>query len=267
VLLPRILTAAVGIPLLLYVIELGGVPFAALVVGLAVLALHEYAMVLWMGGRGVQRLWTVLGGGLMAASVAAAGQSFPGRGLLGMSLAVVVTAAVLSEVFRKEHSLDRASLTVFGAVFIGWTLGHLVLIRELVPHGKSLTYLLFASVWTTDSAAYFTGRAVGRHKLAEVISPKKTWEGAVGGLAGALAAVFIAQRFFLQDALNPLTAGALGLLIGVVGQISDLAQSLVKRAAGTKDSAALLPGHGGIFDRMDSFLFLAPLYYYLTLLL
>ncbi len=266
-LLPRVLTAALGIPLLLYLIHLGGIPFLVLVVGAAVLALYEYSLVLWAGGRGVQRTLTVVGGGVIALSVALEGGPYApqGIGMLHLAVTAVLLTAVISELVRRDHSLDRAALSVFGALLIGWTLGHLFLIRDLRPNGKALTYLLFVSIWVTDSFAYFTGNMIGRRKLARVISPKKTWEGAIAGTAGAVLAAMGMRAAVLPDAMTPLTALGLGLLIGVVGQLSDLGQSLVKRAAGAKDSASLLPGHGGVFDRMDSFLMLAPLFYYVLL--
>lgn len=265
-LLPRVLTAVVGIPFILYVVHLGGVPFMAFVVGAAVLALYEYAMVLYLGGRGVQRFLTVAGGGLVALCVALSPRMAVPIGLVPISLTLVILAAILSELLRTRHSLDRAALTVLGTLFVGWTLGHLSLIRDISPHGKGLTYMLLIAVWVTDSFAYFGGRAVGRRKLAKVVSPKKTWEGAIAGAAGALIAVLLCHRFMLPELPLP-AALASGLLVGVVGQVSDLSQSMVKRASGIKDSGSLLPGHGGVFDRMDSFLLLAPLYYYLWVLI
>ncbi|MFH2201746.1 MAG: phosphatidate cytidylyltransferase [Elusimicrobiota bacterium] len=267
-LLPRILTAAVGIPLFIYLIKLGSVPYLSLIIGLSVIALHEYATILWVGGRGIQRSLTVIGGAAVALAVALDGTrqlEVLGLGLTHIAVTGVVVIALLSEVLRREHSLDRAALSVFGTVLIGWTLAHLVLIRDLSPNGEALTFLLFVAVWVTDSFAYFAGRALGRTKLAKVISPKKTWEGAAGGLLGAVATVWLARRFFMPDILSPFMAVGLGLLIGTLGQVSDLSQSLIKRAAGAKDSSHLLPGHGGVFDRMDSFLLLAPVFYYVLL--
>lgn len=263
-LIPRILTALVGIPALLYFMHLGGLSYWLLVTSIAGLALYEYATVLWLGGRGVQRWLTVFGGAFVAAAVGLDGAPWPVKGLPALALTAVTALAVLRELLRKEHSLDRAALTVFGVMFVGWGLGHLPLVRGL-ERGEAYTYLLFVTVWVCDSAAYFAGRSLGKHKLAEVISPKKTWEGAVGGLLGAFAAVFAARSWFLSDLLSVPTAFAVALLVGTVGQASDLCQSLVKRASGVKDSASLLPGHGGVFDRMDSLLLLTPLYYYLLL--
>lgn len=268
-LLPRVLTAIVGIPLLLYLIHLGSLPFLVFVLAVAVLALYEYSLLLWIGGRGVQRVTVVVGGGLLALAVAL-GSPGPGRamqgGLAGLILSAIVLVSMFREMLRHEHSLDRAALTVFGTMFVGWTLAHLALIRDVRPHGEGLTFLLFITVWIMDSVAYFVGRSLGSHKLAPVISPGKTWEGAAAGFAGGVLAVVVAQRVWLPEALTPAQAVVLGVLLGVVAQASDLAESVVKRAVGAKDSSSLLPGHGGVLDRFDSFLFAAPMMYYVLIL-
>jgi phosphatidate cytidylyltransferase len=266
-LLPRVVTALVGIPLILYLIHLGGLPFLLFTSILAVLAAHEYALMLWIGGRGVQRWLTTAGAGLLALAVGLSGPvaakaPAPGVGLNHLAVTAILLACLLREVMRREHSLDRAALSVMGALFIGWPLGHLSLLREIPSTGETLTYLLFASVWMTDTAAYAIGRAFGRSKMAPVLSPKKSWEGAAAGLLAAILTMWLGQGLFLSEALKPRLALALGLLIGTLGQASDVTQSLVKRASGVKDSSSLLPGHGGIFDRMDSFLLLAPMFYY-----
>lgn len=268
-LLPRVLTAIVGIPLLLWLIHLGSLPYVAFVVLLATAALYEYALLLWVGGRGIQRLTCVVGGGLLALAVAL-GSPGPGRamqgGLPGLLITGIVLVAMFREMFRKEHSMDRAALTLFGVFFVGWTLAHLALIRDLRPYGEQLTYLLFVTIWIMDTAAYFVGKNLGKHKLASVISPGKTWEGAAAGFLGAILTCLVAQRTWLPDALTPAEAVAIGVLLGVVGQASDLAESVVKRAVGAKDSSALLPGHGGVLDRFDSFLLAAPMMYYVLII-
>ncbi|HVE11792.1 MAG TPA: phosphatidate cytidylyltransferase, partial [Elusimicrobiota bacterium] len=162
-LLPRVLTAAVGIPLFLYVIHLGGWPFLFLCAGLALLALHEYATVLWLGGRGVQRYLVCVLGTALALCVGVSGPAFPAApGLSSAAVSLVVLAAMLRELIRSEHSLDRAALTILGALFIGWPLGHVALLRQRAPGGEGLVYLLFACVWATDTLAYAAGRAFGR---------------------------------------------------------------------------------------------------------
>ncbi|MDX6770247.1 MAG: phosphatidate cytidylyltransferase [Elusimicrobiota bacterium] len=254
-LLPRVLTALVGIPLLLWLVHAGGTAFSLFVVGVCALCCYEYALILRLGGRPVQAAPVVLVGGALAAGTALGGP-FP------LALAAGVVLVALVELFSKVHSMDRAALTLFGALFAGWMPSHLALIRDLRPHGEGFVVLVFLSVWATDTAGYFAGRAFGRNALAAEVSPKKTWEGAVAGIAAAVATALLVQRFGLREALSPLHAAALGAAIGVIGQVSDLAESMIKRDAGVKDSGALLPGHGGVFDRFDSYILAAPAVYY-----
>jgi len=265
-LLPRVLTAILGIPAILYIVYLGNLPYFLFALALSALALYEYGLVLWVGGRGVQRVIAMIGGAGLCAAVALSGPPFAGGpGLAELAVSALVLAVMLRETLRREHSFDRAAVTLLGAFFIGWPLGHLPLIRA-AAHGEAWTYWLFAAVWASDTCAYFAGRVFGRHRIAQILSPKKTWEGAVGGTLGAFAVTFLARKFFLGF-LSPAAAAVLALLVAAMGQMSDAAQSLVKRAAGAKDSGAMLPGHGGVFDRMDSFLLLAPIVYWLQTLL
>ena len=254
-LLPRVLTAVVGIPLLLWLVHAGGVAYSLFVVGIAALCCYEYGMVLRLGGRPVQFLPVVLVGTALAAGLALGGP-------MGLILAAGTALIVLVEMFSPVHSLDRAALTIFGALFAGWLPAHLALIRDLRPHGEALAFMTFVAVWCMDAAAYFAGRGFGRHRLAEQLSPKKTWEGAAVGFAAALGVCLLFQRRWLGEALTPAEALGLGAVIGTSGQLADLAESMVKRDAGVKDSGALLPGHGGVFDRFDSYIFCAPAVYY-----
>ncbi len=254
-LLPRILTALVGIPLVLFLMHRGGLAFAVFVVAVSTLCSYEYAMMLRLGGRPVQWLPTVCLGAALAACAAFAAP-------LALTLAAGLIIITLIEMAMPTHSLDRAALTLFGAVFAGWMPAHLALIREFRPHGESFLLMTVLSVWLMDTAAYAGGRAFGRHRLAPVLSPHKTWEGAVCGLLAALAVCLAFSKFFINEALTPAWAVGFGALIGVFGQISDVAQSLVKRDAGVKDSGTLLPGHGGVFDRFDSLILCAPVVYY-----
>ncbi|MBI5242439.1 MAG: phosphatidate cytidylyltransferase [Elusimicrobia bacterium] len=271
-LLPRIGTAVAAVPLVLYLIHLGGFPFLAFTALLSALACREYALILRIGGRGVQPWVTTAGGALIALAVGLSGPvstkaPAPGVGLNHLAVTALVLAALLREVLRREHSLDRAALSVLGPLFIGWPLGHLVLLRELPVHGEVFCLLLFAGVWMTDIAAWAAGTALGRRKMAPVLSPKKSWEGAAAGLAAAILTLWLGRWLFLRETLGPGLALALGLLVGTLGQASDATESLVKRASGVKDSSGLLPGHGGVFDRMDSFFLLAPAFYYAIVLL
>ena len=254
-LLPRVLTALVGIPLVLYLVHAGGAAYGILITGISALCCYEYALMLRLGGRPVHFAATVLVGTALAVCAAMGGP-------LPLTLAAGTTALVLVEMFSKAHSLDRLALTLFGALFAGWMPAHLALIRDIRPHGEAFAFLTFAAVWAMDTAAYAAGRGFGRRQLAAALSPKKTWEGAAAGFAAAIAVCLAFQKFKLYEAVTPLQAALIGALIGTTGQLSDLAESLVKRDAGIKDSGALLPGHGGVFDRFDSYILAAPAVYY-----
>lgn len=257
--LPRVLTALLGIPLLLFFIHWGGLTFSLFVVTVAVLSLYEYGMILRLGGKPVQRFNAVAGGGLLAACSAL-------KGPLSLAVCLLLSAVLLQEMFSREHCLDRAAATLFGALLLGWMPAHMALIRDIRPYGENLAFMVFVAIWAMDCAAYAAGAGLGRRKLAPILSPKKTWEGAVAGFAAALATVAVFRLFFPGMVSAP-KALVLGALIGVAGQLSDLGESLIKRAVGAKDSGKLIPGHGGVMDRFDSFILCAPAVYYCLVLL
>lgn len=183
----------------------------------------------------------------------------------GTVLFLLVLLAFLAGMARRSTAaamLESASATVLPAAFVGLGLGHLLALRGLPGEdGPDLLFLLFVCVIASDTAAYYGGRLFGRRALAPTISPKKTREGAAAGLLGSVLAAFLAQAWFYR-ALPARHAVAVGLLVGVAGILGDLAESVLKRAAGAKDSSGLLPGHGGVLDRADSLLFAAPVLYY-----
>ena len=254
-LLPRVLTALVGIPLLLYLVHAGGVAFGITITGISALCCYEYALMLRLGGRPIQFLPTVLLGTALAACAAL-------NGPLAPTLAAGAALVLFVEMFSKVHSLDRVALTLFGALFAGWLPAHLALIRDIRPHGEAFAFLTFASVWAMDTCAYAVGRGFGKRSLAPNLSPKKTWEGAGAGFIASMAVCLAFQRFLLPEAVTPVQALIIGVVIGAMGQLSDLAESMVKRDAGVKDSGTLLPGHGGVLDRFDSYILCAPAVYY-----
>lgn len=209
--------------------------------------------------------------------------------LLMILYLLFVPAILLVELFRnKPQAIMNVAATVFGVSYVSLFLGALVGVRELfvpadfpvyahfqVP-GPSVTpdveqtiyrwggltiIAVFASIWICDSAAYFAGRAFGRKKLFERVSPKKTWEGAIAGFVGAVLA-FVGAKALALPYLSYASAMLCGAVVGVFGQLGDLVESLMKRDAGVKDSSALIPGHGGVFDRFDSLLFVSPLLYF-----
>ncbi len=174
----------------------------------------------------------------------------------------IITIAKKSGV---QSGLENAAYTLVGVFFVAWLLAHLVLLHGM-EDGRFYILFLLIVVWLSDTAAYYVGKNAGRHKLAPEISPGKTVEGAAAGLGGAILGAFIAKWWFLRQ----FSAGEvffLGVLLGVMGQLGDLSESVIKRSAGAKDSGNLIPGHGGLLDRLDSLLFSAPVLYYYVLTL
>ncbi|MBI3040964.1 MAG: phosphatidate cytidylyltransferase [Chloroflexi bacterium] len=155
--------------------------------------------------------------------------------------------------------------TIAGILYVGWLLGYLVAIRDL-EDGRNWVFLALFTTFASDTAAFFTGRALGRNKLAPDISPAKTWEGAISGIFGAiLVSLFFVLPTPLNLDLNWGQAILLGLLVSIFGQLGDLAESVFKRNMEVKDSGRLIPGHGGLLDRMDSIAFAGIVVYYYAL--
>jgi phosphatidate cytidylyltransferase len=270
----RVITAVVGIPLLLAFVYFdfsvdtswfSRVPLLILLVGAAAAlgAVEFYRLGTHAGARpltvfGV--IWAVL------FVVAALFDVDWATGSLLASAAVLPLIWLV--IFRRDTRFQSWVWTLAGILYLGWTLGHYVALRQL-DHGRELVILAVFATFACDTSAFFVGRAWGRHHMAPAISPHKTWEGAIGGFVGAVAAA-LALRFVLNlgDWSLPLTyaeAIAVGCLIGVVAQLGDLLESLLKRRAGVKDSGNLIPGHGGVLDRIDSLVFTGVIVYYFVL--
>jgi phosphatidate cytidylyltransferase len=169
--------------------------------------------------------------------------------------------------FRDIPSVaGRYAATVTGIVYAGLLATYLSKLKLLpFPHGGDAVLIVLLIAWVADTGGYFAGRFLGKAKLYEVVSPKKTWAGAYGGLAGSVLGVAV-LKLVVASWLSWLDVALLAIPGGVLGQLGDLAESLIKRSVGVKDSGALLPGHGGILDRIDAVLFIAPyVYTYLTL--
>jgi phosphatidate cytidylyltransferase len=184
------------------------------------------------------------------------------------ALAVLTAAALLSPalamLFRKtaESMLDATMTTFFPVLFVGLPFAFVVGL-EVIPgaNGPDLLLLAMVCVTLSDAGAYYAGSTLGTHPMAPVISPKKSWEGAVGGVVASVGGALVAHFWFFRK-LPLAHAVSLGVVLSTAGILGDLAESMLKRAAGVKDSSALLPGHGGVLDRLDSLLVAAPVLYY-----
>jgi phosphatidate cytidylyltransferase len=191
-----------------------------------------------------------------------------------LTAVIVLSLIMLVFVPNREGIFNGWAWTLGGIIYVGWLLGIMVALRleagtyAFPEAGRNFIYLALLATFGSDTAAYFIGRAIGKHKLAPRISPGKTWEGAIAGVIGG---VIISLLFTLDTPLQlPLNYGQavlLGVLISVFGQLGDLAESLLKRSTGVKDSGGLMPGHGGLLDRMDSVVFAGTVVYIYYILL
>lgn len=258
------MSAVIAIPALVGIIWAApGWLFVAFVLVLILWAQWElYRMFAGVGVAAARGPGFLLGG-LVGLAFAFGGTPRPWLVPLALSLAV---AGCLALGVRRASGSDLGwtgiALTLLGICYCAWLLGHAIWLREL-PWGRRLTVFALGVTWCGETAAYFVGRRWGRHKLAPRISPAKTVEGAVAQVVASCAAAVAAAVWMLP--VDQGHALGMGLLLGVVGQVGDLAESFLKRSAGAKDAGALLPGHGGLLDRLDSLLFNVPaLYYYVS---
>lgn len=262
--LPRVAVIAVGVPCLLVITWRGGIFFLLLVDLLLLLGMREfYALMTAKGYRPYRALGIFCG-------LAFSWYVFRGGAAVSLIVTASLLAIMIGELLRRDmaRSLGHIAVTVLGVMYVGWLGSHLVMLRELPgvvgaadALGARLVFFTAAVTWAGDTAAYLFGIAFGRHKLIPRVSPGKTVEGAVGALLGAAAMGLLCSKTF-AGFITPLAGLSLGLVAGVFGMLGDLVESLLKRDVGIKDSAALIPGHGGVLDRFDSLLFTAPIMYY-----
>jgi phosphatidate cytidylyltransferase len=263
----RILTALVAVPILVYIIRSPNPIYFDLTVGLStILALEEYFSLAHQTSFQVYRVW----GHLFSLTMLLGFFLNPNNQSMGFLLLGLAAVLFLVLGLRKSDQLNqvllKAAASLLGLAYIPATLGLLIVIRSQVEtrsQGGNWILFLLAVVWFGDTGAYYTGRALGKRKLAPAISPKKTIEGSLGGLAASIVAAIMTKKFLLPQL--PLThLLLLAGILGVISQIGDLAESALKRGAGVKDSSNVLPGHGGMLDRLDGLIFATPTLYCYT---
>jgi phosphatidate cytidylyltransferase len=265
----RVLAGAFLVPLVLAVNYLGGLAFTVFACLLAGLASHEFYR---LCSSGSVRLSAYAG---VLASIGLCFSFHSGSlEVAGLVLTVSAVFILVERLARQDigNYAPSAGLTVLGVVYAGWLMGFFILLRNLpairgvgasiAGRGPGHDYVLVVLLitWTYDTLAYFGGSFLGRHHLFRRISPAKTVEGTVTGLVCAALAALMCKRFFAAF-LGWYEALLVGLMIGIVAQVGDLVESILKRSTNTKDSSKLIPGHGGLLDRFDSLLFTGPIFY------
>jgi phosphatidate cytidylyltransferase len=264
----RILVVVVLLPIGLLAIYLGGVAFMAVVALLLGLAGWEYAQLFRSGGNQPAGALVVVGVLLLVA-----GRWWSGFDSAPWIITLLVLASMTVHLVAYERGRDQAgtdfAITLSGILYIGWLGAYLISVRSL-PEGVWWVLLVLPAIWIADAGAYFIGRAFGRHKLSPRLSPKKTWQGYLGGvvigpLGTALLAWLWANLSGAGTAISPLDGAILGVILAVLAPLGDLGESMIKRQFGIKDSGKILPGHGGAFDRIDSWLWAAAIGYYVII--
>jgi phosphatidate cytidylyltransferase len=271
--LKRIGSAIVLIPVFVWITT--GAPawvFQLLVIAASVVACLELARMFERTGRPISTWLTVSVGTALTASFATSLygiSSLAGQRVQWMptpELALVVGVVVICSAplwASGRPQVESTANTLFGAVYVGWLLGYAIWLQGRAG-GPQLVLFLVGVTWAGESAAYLVGSSVGHHRLAPILSPRKTVEGAIAQIIVSIAAA-LALGAWLLPACGLVGAAGAGALLGVVGQVGDLAESAIKRSIGTKDTGDLIPGHGGMLDRIDSLLFNAPALYLYSL--
>ncbi len=261
------LTAVIGLPLIVLCLVLGPFAFGVFLCVVAAICTLELCRL----APNLQR-WDILTLIAIAFSVVLASsrvipQETPIAPVLVTGL-LVVSLLVLVVTPAGRHTFTQWSWTIAGALYVGWLLGHWGGLYVL-PSGQGLVVFGMFTTFFYDTFAYFTGRAIGRHKLAPHLSAGKTWEGAIGGLVMAVVGGVLIRYVLLSAGgmfpLSVLLTVMASVLVAIAAQLGDLVESALKRSAGAKDAGVILPGHGGMLDRFDSLLFVGPMLYYLVL--
>ena len=260
----RTLINLIGIPLLLGIIYLGEIYFTTLIFISIFISTMEFNEMCKKKNINIQLMWIYLFYTLIFITHFISFEIIRVENIELLCILLIVIC--LSEVFRfKPKPLENIGSSIFIIIWVGLFLNYIVLIRLIPDHGMILTLVMFLSVWLCDTAAFFFGSKFGVKKILPTISPKKTWVGTVSGFISVLIFNFILLKsnIFMHLNYNFTISDVFifGLIFGVIGQIGDFVESMIKRQFNIKDSGTILRGHGGFLDRMDSLILVAPCYY------
>lgn len=264
----RILSSVIGLPALIAVVLLGGVYLKTGVLAASLIGMFEF----YRAFSKEMKAHHIIGFAFAAFYIVFINEIINVSNMFNVFVSVfIVVLLVYSVLFHTKVKITEIMAVLFGYFYACFLISHVYLIREYA-YGNFFVWLAFISAWGCDTGAYFTGMAIGKHKLIPSLSPKKTIEGAVGGvvvstLLGLIYGLVIDNFYYLEGVNTALLCTATGALGSVLAQIGDLAASAVKRQTGIKDYGNLIPGHGGILDRFDSVLLTMPGVYYLMLFL
>ncbi len=259
----RILVAIVLVPLGVWLIMLGGWPFTLFITLIIGTAAWEYWRLFTAGGYHPSLL--LLAGGAVTLVI---GQFLWGPPVIAPLLVTGVLLAMALQLFEfSKHQKSAAvdfNINLGGLVYLGWLGSYLIALRAL-PDGEWWFLVVMPAIWLCDAGAYLVGSRIGRHKMAPLISPKKSWEGYLSGIIlGVLGTLGLAALWHLRaPAVTLDNALIVAVVVAVLSPIGDLGESMLKRGFGVKDTSQILPGHGGVLDRIDSWLWAAPLGFYL----
>ncbi len=250
----RVLSAAIGVPILLGSSWYGDIYFLGVLVVMGVFCIDEFMRLLKIkgirGSKGIAIISMVL---FLLSSFY--------ENIQYADVTTFLLLATLVWIILKNNMEDRlvgAAATILAALYVGWLLSYVMLLRNM-SEGNIWVWLLFIFIWSADTGAYFMGRKFGSKPFFHNLSPSKTFEGFIGAIVFSALAGGIASRIL---SLYPLPLLLMGAVVGVTSQLGDLVESAFKRSAGVKDSGSFIPGHGGFLDRFDSLLFVAPVFYY-----
>jgi phosphatidate cytidylyltransferase len=254
----RVIVSVIAIPGILAASYFGGYFFLFFVLAIALISVYEFGILVRGKNSRVN-----LSAGIIAVLALLLNTFFRVVDNY-LFLLVIIAALSIIELFRnKDSAILNLAGTLLVIFYIGLFSSALILLREFYPShddyskGGWIIVSVFATIWICDSAAYYIGTAFGKHKLFPRVSPKKSWEGAIAGFVFAILAMVISKNIII-DFLSWNSVIGIGMIVGILGQVGDLIESLFKRDSGVKDSSNLIPGHGGIFDRFDSLIFSSP---------